>query len=160
MEIYLLRHGIAEDAPAGGSDEARSLTEEGKKKLRDVLAVARKAGVQPDVILTSPYRRAQQTAKIAAAELGYQGDLMPSDKLEPMGDPPGVWQEIRTHRGAKQILLAGHEPLFGNTAAYLLGVPALLIDFKKAGMIRIDVDGLGPHPRGVLEWMLVPKLAG
>ncbi len=41
MQIYILRHGIAEDAAAGQSDSERALTSEGKKKLRNVLGVAR-----------------------------------------------------------------------------------------------------------------------
>ena len=67
MRIYVLRHGIAEDAPPGGSDSDRALTLEGRRKLRGVLEHARRAGVVPDIILTSPLKRAVETADLECA---------------------------------------------------------------------------------------------
>jgi phosphohistidine phosphatase len=159
MQIYLLRHGIAEDRPASGRDEDRALTQEGKKKLRMVLKMAADAGVQPTLILTSPYRRAVDTAEIAADELGYKEDMLKVKALEPDGSPEDVWDEIRVHKSAGALLLAGHEPLFSALAAYLLGALNLEIDFKKGALVRIDVDKMGAAPQGVLRWMLTPKLA-
>src|SRR5579864_8126428 len=112
MEIYLFRHGIAEDGRAGEPDSDRSLTAEGKKKLRGVLHAVAEAGVQPSLILTSPYRRALQTAQLAAELLKYEGDLLHTRSLEPSSRPHAVWEEIRVHKDEPQILLVGHEPLF------------------------------------------------
>jgi phosphohistidine phosphatase SixA len=56
------------------------------------------------------------------------------------------------------LLLAGHEPLLGMTVGYLLGVPALQVDLKKAALVRIDQESFGGAPRGVLKWMLTPRL--
>ena len=66
MKIYILRHGIAEEAQGNQPDSERALTAEGKKKLRSVLRTAAAADVAPSLILTSPLRRAVQTAQIAA----------------------------------------------------------------------------------------------
>jgi len=159
VEIYLLRHGIAEDGGAGQPDSARALTPEGRKKLRGVLRVARSAGVAPALILTSPFKRAVQTAHLAAELLEHKGELLRTQALIPGSTPESVWDEIRAHKDAAQTLLAGHEPLFSHLAGYLLGCPNLRIDFKKGALVRIDVDGFGPHPRGVLKWVLAPKLA-
>jgi phosphohistidine phosphatase len=159
MQIYLLRHGLAEDGKPGGRDADRALTAEGKKKLREVLRSARAAGVRPDLILTSPYRRAAQTAEVAASALGYNGEVVRSKVLQPASNPRDVWDEVRTHRDVAEILLVGHEPLFGAVAGYLLDSPSLQIDFKKGALLRIDLPSAGPHPRGVLKWMLTPKLA-
>ena len=71
-----------------------------------------KAGVAPTLILTSPYRRALQTAEIAAEVLDYKGELLRTKALEPGSEPPMVWEEIRVHKDESSILLAGHEPLF------------------------------------------------
>ena len=70
VELYLLRHGIAKDRSASGRDADRRLTDEGRTKLRRVLERAHAAGVVPSLILSSPYRRALETAEIAARELG------------------------------------------------------------------------------------------
>src|SRR5262249_54848302 len=156
MLIYILRHGIAED---GQPDSERALTSEGKKKLRNVLRVAREAGVGPSLILSSPYRRAVQTAQLAAEILGYTGSLLRTHALEPGSHPQTVWEEIRVHKDEEQILLAGHEPLFSALTAYLLGCPNLQIDFKKGALACVELGHFSAEPRGVLKWILTPKLA-
>jgi phosphohistidine phosphatase len=153
MEIYLLRHGIAEE---GYPDSARALTAEGKEKLRRVL---KQSGVKPSLILTSPYKRAVETAEIAADVLGYTGDLERAESLTPDGSPSTVWEEIRARKNEDAILLASHEPLMSATVAFLLGAPGLHVDMKKAALVRVDLDRFGPQPLGVLKWMLTPGVA-
>ena len=160
MELYILRHGIAEDGHAGLPDEHRQLTPEGRVKLRDVLKVAKRAGVSPSLILTSPLIRAVQTAEIAIEELGYTGDLVRTSTLVPEADPRETYSDIRTHRDERQVLLASHNPLCASLAAYLLGARELWVDYKKSGLMRIDFDRFGPEPHGILRWYLVPKLVG
>ena len=159
MEIYLLRHGIAEEAPPGSPDAERALTAEGKKKLVEVLRVAKAAGVRPSLILTSPYRRAVETAEIAKFALGFKGRLLRTRALQPMAAPEDLWEELRVHKDQPQVLLAGHEPLLGQAAGHLLGVTELHIDFKKGALVRLDVEQFDPRPSAVLKWMLVPRLA-
>jgi phosphohistidine phosphatase len=159
MDIYILRHGIADDAHDGQPDSERALTPEGRKKLRNVLRSAAGAGARPSLILTSPYRRALQTAQLAAEVLEYQGELLRTRALEPGSSPESVWDEVRTHRDEPRVLLAGHEPLFSALTAFLLGCPTLRVDFKKGGLVCVQVDRIGAAPNGVLKWYLVPKLA-
>jgi phosphohistidine phosphatase len=159
MELYLFRHGIAEDAPAGRPDSSRALTAEGRERSAAVARMARNAGVMPSLIASSPYVRAVQTAEVAAKEFGYADDLLRLPSLVPHGNPEAVWADIRELRDESAVLLAGHEPLLANLAAYLLNAPGLIVDMKKSAMVRIDVAGLGPAPRGVLRWMIVPRLA-
>jgi phosphohistidine phosphatase len=159
MEIYLLRHGIAEDKSTTGHDSDRHLTEEGRRKLRAVLESAQAAGVSPSLILTSPYRRALETAEIAARELGYEGRLVRTEALIPDGTPHGVWQEVRQHRHESSVLVAGHEPLFSAAVAYLLGSTRAMVHFRKGALVRIDVESFGQEPAGVLQWMITPRIA-
>jgi phosphohistidine phosphatase len=158
MEIYLLRHGIAETHAA--SDAERDLTEEGRRKVHEVMRVAARAGVAPSLILSSPYKRALATAKLAAGVLGYKSEILPSQALLPEARCEDAWEEIRTHRREESLLLAGHEPLFSALGAYLLGTPELSIDFKKGALLAIEMAEFGTRPRGVLRWMLTAKLAG
>ncbi len=78
--------------------------------------------------------------------------------MTPESGARGVWDEIRVHRGEEGILLVGHEPLFSACTAYLAGCPDLQVEFAKAGLVRIDVDGFNASPRGILKWMLTPDL--
>lgn len=159
MQIYLLRHGIAEDSLPGRPDSERALSNEGKEKLRRVLHRARSAGVVPSLILSSPYRRAVETADVAVDVLGYAGKVARTPALVPDASPYDTWEEIRKHPDEDAILLASHEPLMSSLAAFLLASPALLVDMKKAALVRVDCERIGPEPKGVLKWMLTPATA-
>src|SRR5580704_1876568 len=106
MELYILRHGVAEDGHPGQPDSERALTPEGKKKLRSVLKIARYADVSPTLVMTSPLRRAVETADVAVHVLGYQGQVLQTDALIPSAKPQAVWDEIRVHKDETQVLLA------------------------------------------------------
>lgn len=160
MEIYLFRHGIAEDAQAGKRDADRALLDQGRKKVGEVVKTARRAGLNPSLIVSSPYARAMQTAQVAVDELGYKREIVKIDALVPHGSAEGVWHDLRGFRDEPAILVAGHEPLLSRLTAYLLGAPALRVEMKKAAMVRIDVESFGPSPHGTLRWMITPKLAG
>ncbi len=158
MEIYLLRHGSAEQGRAGSPDSDRALTEEGRFEIQRVMAAAKLARARPSLILSSPYKRALEAARIAADVVAYKGEIVVTDTLTPESGARGVWDEIRVHRDEESILLAGHEPLFSATTAYLAGCPDLQVEFAKAGLVRIDVEGFNAAPRGILKWMLTPDL--
>lgn len=158
MQIYLLRHGIAESGTAGRTDEERALTAEGREKLRR--ALKRAAGTQPSLILTSPYRRALETAEIAAEALRYSGELLRTAALVPDASPDEAWEEIRERSYEPSILLASHEPLMSSLAAFLLGCPALAVVMEQATLLRVDCDRFGPHPHGTLRWMITAGVAG
>jgi phosphohistidine phosphatase len=157
MEIYILRHGIAEEARAGDSDAGRALTEAGREKLGRVLERARAGGVAPSLILTSPYRRAVETARLAGQTLGCR-KIVETGVLTPESTPEEVWDEICAHCRERSLMLAGHQPLLGMIVAFLLGTSALQIDLKKAALVCIDQEGFTSAPHGVLKWMLTPRL--
>src|ERR1700722_6817162 len=154
MEIYLLRHGIAENGRPGGRDSDRALTAEGREKLRRILKRAHQAGVQPSLILASPYVRAVETAEIAAEALEYRGQIVKTQALVPDASPQDAWDEICSRRTEAAILLASHEPLMSSLAAFLLSSPGLQVEMKKGALARVDCEHFGPEPHGTLKWML------
>ena len=158
MQVYFLRHGAAANPEPGGTDRDRCLTPEGAGQVRRTVHAAAAAGVRPTLLLTSPYPRAMQSARIAAEEMQYEGMVVESEALTPDSNPYAVWDEIREHVGESAILLTGHEPLMGETAAYLLGSNRPLIHMVTAALVRVDVDRFGGNPCGMLQWMLTPAL--
>ena len=160
MQVYLLRHAAAEDGPPGMKDADRALTQEGREKLKRVLKRAKIAGVEPGLILSSPYRRALETAEMAAEAFGYRRKIVPTETLVPHASPYDVWQQVRSRREEASILLASHEPLMSATVALFLANPAMLIDMKKSALVRVDLERFGPEPHGILKWMLTPATAG
>ena len=120
---------------------------------------ARTADVSPTLILSSPYRRALETAEVAVDVFHYTGEILRSRAFVPEASPQQAWEEIRRHGTEEEsVLIASHEPLMSTLTAFLLGCPALQVDMKKAALVRIDVDHFGADPRGVLKWMLTPGL--
>ncbi len=158
MKIYILRHAEAEDRGPGVAEGARKLTTEGKRELRAVLRLARDAGVAPEVILASPWTRAVETALAASEALGTE-QVIETKSLLPDVLPARIWGEVRSLRPLKEIMVVGHEPHLSGLAAFLLEAP-VAIDMKKAAIVRIDVQDREGPPRGVLKWMVTPKLAG
>ncbi len=158
MKICILRHAEAEPRSLSVAEAARQLTPDGKRDLRSVLKQAREAGVDPEVILSSPWTRAVQTALAARDALGCE-QVIETKSLLPDVLPSHIWGEIRSLRPLKEIMVVGHEPHLSRFAAFLLEAP-VAIDLKKSGLIRIEVQDREGPPRGVLKWMLTPKLAG
>ncbi len=159
MRLYLFRHGIAEASARSGRDADRTLTEEGREKVRRVVRRAREGGMWPTLIMASPFARALETAQIAAKTLGHEDDILVSNAFTPDASPEDAWTEIRTHKAEAEILVASHEPLCGELTAFLLDAPTLAVDIRKATLVCIDLDAAGPRPHGVLQWMLTSKLA-
>lgn len=157
MEVYVLRHGEAEERETGHADRDRKLTAKGKQDLKAVLKLARRAEVAPDVILTSPLRRAQETAAIAAEVLDCR-HVVETRNLSPDASPELLWKEITSDHKVEKILLAGHQPHLGSLIGWLLEAP-VMVDLKKGSMVRIATQGKFGPPRGVLKWMITAKIA-
>src|SRR5215471_9197640 len=123
MEIYLLRHGLAVERGAQdyNSDAERPLTDEGERKLRDIALAMRKMELEFDLILSSPYTRARQTAEIVADGLKARKQLEYSDALTPDGSMRELIEFLNRRKPKPDsILLVGHEP-------YLSGLVSLLV---------------------------------
>lgn len=161
MKLTFLRHGIAvaRGAPAIPDDQ-RPLTNEGCEKTRRVAAALGRLGLSFDLILSSPFTRARQTAEIVAAVLKAKKALKFSDHLVHGGSLRGLVDELNgPYARYQDVLLVGHEPDFSEQIAVLTtGRPGLQIDVKKAGLCRLEVSRLRAGRCATLEWLLPPKL--
>lgn len=157
MELYFLRHAIAvARGSAGYPDDDRPLTDEGIAKMRQAAKGIARLVDDFDLIAASPLRRAHTTAEIVIGELN-RGSVSTCDALLPGADPDALWSFLREHRNKKRILLVGHEPHLSKTASLLLGSARPLMEFRKGGMCRIDLEALPPRGHGILLWHLTPK---
>ncbi|MFW9263987.1 phosphohistidine phosphatase SixA [Nostoc sp. KVJ20] len=161
MELYLIRHGIAEDKELGIKDEERSLTKEGRQKTEKVAQKLVKLGLSFDLILTSPLVRARQTADILIAEK-LSAQLEESSHLAHDGQVSSWlkdWLEPRNYSQNTQLALVGHEPGLSNWAEILLwGEVKESLVLKKAGMIGIKLPETGsPLGRSQMFWLTQPK---
>ncbi|MEP6768536.1 MAG: histidine phosphatase family protein [Acidobacteriota bacterium] len=153
MDIWLLRHAAAEDRADSGQDSDRALTPEGIERAR---AVARGlAALEPGIlrVITSPYRRARQTADAAAAALGLSGSVAESRALEPETDPQEILREVSADSG--DVLLVGHQPHLGSLLGLLVGGERVEIPMKKAAIARVTLTG---RWSGTLRSFLPPRM--
>jgi phosphohistidine phosphatase len=158
LELYLIRHGVAEDRGEDYPDDSkRPLTSDGISQLRKAAKALDALGVGFDHIITSPLTRTKQTADVFAEYLKSRPSVSNSDAMAPAGTPAAVLQELGKHMRKARIALVGHEPNIGELAARLIGSRTPL-EFKKGAVCRIDFEVFPPKGAGQLRWFLTPKM--
>jgi phosphohistidine phosphatase len=160
MDLYLLRHAIAFERGIEwtGHDAARPLTKKGAKKMRSIARAMKDLDLSFDLILSSPFRRAKETAEIVADEFNSAKRLKFSSHLKVGGSPAALVKEIVAHHGKLgSILLVGHEPYLSSLISLLLsGKENLSFTMKKGGLCKLTVESLHYGRCATLEWLVGP----
>ncbi|MBV6623782.1 MAG: phosphohistidine phosphatase SixA [Rivularia sp. (in: Bacteria)] len=161
MELYLIRHGIAQEATSEIRDEDRRLTEQGRKKTQKVARRLKDLGLSFDLIATSPLVRAQQTAEILiSTELSSQLEqcsyLAPNGNIE---DWVEKWLIPKQYSKTACVALIGHQPCLSNWAEILIwGEAKDSLVLKKAGTIGIETPETLPiFGRCQMFWLTPPR---
>jgi phosphohistidine phosphatase len=160
MNLYILRHAIAiERGTSGLEDAQRELTPEGAAKMTRIARGMSALDLQFDLILSSPYIRARQTADIVAEVFNLRDKLRFTENLVPGAEAEQVILEInKRYRKNENILLVGHEPMLSSLIAILIsGDPSLSIVMKKGGLCRLVAPALVYSRCASLEWLLFPS---
>lgn len=158
MQLYLVRHGIALDVGQEGvtRDGDRPLSKEGIRKTQEVGRGLAALGVHPDRIVSSPLVRAEQTARILAAELALPGDPEPCDLLQP-GESPADFTAWLAKQKVDSLLAVGHLPDVAELTSHLIaGTPNANVLFKKAAACCIHFEESPARGTGCLEWLMQP----
>jgi phosphohistidine phosphatase len=135
MDVWLLRHAAAEDAASSGRDADRKLTAEGAARASAVARGLAKMAPGIEAILSSPYRRAKETAEPAAKEFGLK--VTESRVLEPGHSPSEVLKQLAASSW-ERVLLVGHEPLLGSIVGLaVFGDEERGIPLKKAQVAHV-----------------------
>lgn len=159
MKLYLVRHGIAVEGLVRGisSDSQRPLTEEGIEETKMVARSLKRLNVKPEVIVSSPLVRAEQTAEILKEQLF--GELMTSDSLCPGVTAQNVYKFLKEYADKDEIMLVGHEPDMGELVKEIVCAGfEFSLPFAKAGVCCVEVADLPPTMPGTLKWLVTPKL--
>jgi phosphohistidine phosphatase len=160
MDLFILRHAIAEPRTETKpkADSERRLTPDGEKKMCRIAEGMKAAGFEFDLILSSPYVRAKQTADIVARVFKMRNALELSAQLVPHGNPRKLIDELRAACARRRsLLLVGHEPHLSSFISLLLsGDVTLSINLKKGGLCKLTVDKLQYGRCATLEWLLTP----
>ena len=161
MNLYLLRHGLAAepDVQNFSQDAHRPLTPKGKSKLWEIAEGMASLELAFDLILSSPYLRARQTAEIVAEALKARKRLELSETLAPAGSTKKLIELLKKlEPSAGDVLLVGHEPYLSELIALLVaGQTGLSVVMKKGGLCKLSAASLQPGRCATLEWLLTPK---
>ncbi len=160
MLLYLVGHGIAidRDDPKCPDEAERYLTEEGIKKTREVAKGVASLIDAPEIILSSPYVRAWQTAELFAAAF-----KIPKQKsrrtglLLPGTDVAALFRELAKHKDTESAMCFGHAPHLDEVIAAVLRSKSDGTSLKKAGVACLELNRVSPVS-GVLSWLATPKL--
>lgn len=158
MIIHLLRHGIAIERtdPDCPEDSRRFLTKRGRKRTKAVVRGLARVGVTADLVLTSPYLRAQQTADIAIAELGLRKNARVTESLMWNAGPDLLYEELKRLSSTASVLCTGHAPHLDLFIAHLVGTPLPFTELKKAGCATLSCTFTEPGD-GILLSLYPPR---
>ncbi|MEB3336104.1 MAG: phosphohistidine phosphatase SixA [Leptolyngbyaceae bacterium] len=160
-ELYFIRHGLAGEHGSYANDAERPLTEEGHRKTHRVAKRLHELGLRFDLMLTSPFLRAYQTAEILQAEK-LSRKLETSSFLSPGGSFEEWlgWLESWERSPEARLALVGHQPDLTNWAEMLIwGEVRGVLVLKKAGAIGIQMPASGsPVGNSLMFWLTSPGL--
>ena len=178
LDLYLIRHGDAGKGIISGGFSDAALTESGKKEIAIIARSLKGLNLRICAILTSPLKRAVQTAKILAKGLGIKSKISVCGELVPEGRRFELSDRLRHFPQESSILVVGHEPYLtsmiyevifqGNKTTTLttstkiirgvrVGVAGGII-LKKAGLAKIRLTSMTPHITGELRWLVTPRI--
>ncbi len=160
MQLYIVRHGIAIDRedPQCPAEAERYLTEEGIEKTKQVAKAISALRLQVDLMVSSPYVRAMQTAEIFAGAFEYSKQkITKTDALLPGAQAPLFFRELAKEKQAATVFCFGHAPNVDELVAAAVGAKHQITAMKKAAVAALELKRISP-PAGQLIWLLTPKL--
>jgi phosphohistidine phosphatase len=159
MKLYVVRHAeaLSQEKADINSDADRPLTEYGHAQCRALAPALLAQGVTIEVILTSPYLRARQTAQgLVDHWLDPKPRIEECEELAPSGSSGKLARTLRKMKVATAALV-GHMPDLAEHLAWFVGSKKARLEMDKAGVAFIECDDLPDKGSGSLRWLVTPK---
>jgi phosphohistidine phosphatase len=160
MKIYLIRHGIAELKAIEKPDAERMLTKKGIIRTQKIAQKLASLSINFDLILTSPYRRAKETA-IILQQAKLAKTVIEHSSLKPNGNILEWinWMQTEHYPQDANICLVGHQPTLSEWAELLIWNQVYhKMTVKKAGIIGLNlINWNNPLGEGELFLLTSPK---
>jgi phosphohistidine phosphatase len=160
MELFILRHGEAGQRTPS-SDRIRPLTSAGKSELFEIAKALKTIGLKFDLVVTSPLKRAYDTAMIVSDVFNIDSKVHVWNELAPEGKKTDVYHKISQLREEYSVLIVGHQPLLGEMVNDIIhkskSSPCNFV-LKKGGIVRIRLLRKSNIPKGELKWLLTPRI--
>jgi phosphohistidine phosphatase len=165
MDLFILRHGEAgKRLSSGTSDTARPLTVTGKRDATDIAKSLKDFGVKFNLIITSPLKRAHQTASLVAMTFNTKNKIEDWAELKPEGNRRELYHKLsQLFKQDLSILIVGHEPYLSTLISEVIsegreGTADGRVILKKAGLAKVRITSSSHEMiHGELRWLLTPK---
>jgi phosphohistidine phosphatase len=161
LELYLVRHAIAETRDAGRwpDDADRPLTDDGAARFGRAARGLRGIAPEVEAVLSSPAARAWQTAEILRRAAGWPAPER-ADELAADRALDGALAALAARREPRSIAIVGHEPLLSMLASLLLvgDAVACRLELKKGGVVLLAFAGEPARGGALLRWSASPKM--
>jgi phosphohistidine phosphatase len=158
MIIYFVRHASAGQSVSNPKkDEKRPLDGDGIVQCGFVGRALAALNAQPDVIISSPLKRATQTASLIGNELGFEGKLLLESAMKPESSFSDFRRMLEKYSRHEAVMVVGHNPSITEFLARMIAKSgsAALIDFKKGAVARAETM----RNSATLNWFFTPKIA-
>ncbi|PYT06661.1 MAG: hypothetical protein DMF49_10465 [Acidobacteria bacterium] len=167
VELFLLRHGEAEQASAW-TDAGRPLSGRGRESINEAARAMSLLGLQFELILSSPLVRAIETAEIVREKTGSRCEIPRTDALLPDSSLRKVYPSVASslflldtpdtpRAGPLRVLLVGHQPLLGELCADLMGQEAA-VSFGKGMLVHFELGEVPPRRSRLKEVYSLTRL--
>jgi phosphohistidine phosphatase len=157
MIIYFLRHASAGQSLMNPKkDEKRALDPAGVEQCGYVGRALAALEVHLDVMISSPLKRATQTASLVGTEMGYEGKLVLEDALRPGVSFADFRRMLSKYAKQESIMVVGHNPNLSEFVGRIIsenGCEANT-ELKKGAVARVETS----RNSGTLSWCLTPKI--
>ena len=158
IDLFILRHEEAGNRmTVVEKDSERPITPEGRAEMQKIAKSLKTLGLQANRVITSPLRRARETAEITAKILKIP-ILEEWDELKPDGSKTALYRKLAKVEQDSGLILVGHEPYLSSMIGEIIGSKGARIDLKKGGLGKVRITSFTPQVSGELRWLLTPKI--
>lgn len=155
QEIFILRHAQAEDLKPNQTDFDRVLTEDGKAKTKKLSLFFNELEDGLDLVLSSPYLRAKETAELFVSSLEKRPELKLVDFLSSGSSSKEIAKGLLPYSSLNKILLVGHAPDLEIFLGKLIN--AERITLKKGALAKVVLEN-SIELSGNLIWLVTSKI--
>jgi phosphohistidine phosphatase len=157
MFVYFLRHASAGQRMLGSAkrDEKRALDKDGIEQCGYIGRALAALGVQVEIIVTSPLKRAMQTAALVGNEMGHEGKLVTEAALRPEATFADFQRMLEKYGRQDSILLVGHNPNLRDFLGRVISDSGeAVVELKKGAVAKVEMR----RTVGSLSWCITPRI--
>jgi phosphohistidine phosphatase len=157
MFLYFLRHASAgQSLISAKKDEKRGLDKDGIEQCGYIGRALAALGVQVEIIVSSPLKRATQTAALVGNEMGHEGKLVMENALRPQANFADFQKMLEKYSRLESVMVVGHNPNLGEFLGRVIceGGCEAVVELKKGAVAKVEMR----RNSGSLSWCITPRI--